>query len=109
MARVTITLNDTVMKTLRKIQGQFIAGSGDEWSFTTIVNMVLVGGLIGSTRFKKKDWLDIFDFIEHQKLDLDLEASVDTLASHALEMRGWGQVVQQMQLKEAEKEAGEEE
>ena len=108
MARVTITLNDDIMKALRKIQGQFIAGSGDEWSFTTIVNMVLVGGLIGSKRFKSKDWTNIFDFLEDQKLDLDLEAGVDTLASHALEMKGWGQVVEQMQLKEAEEKAEEE-
>ncbi len=102
MGRITISLNDDIMRALRRIQGDFIGGSGEEWSFTTIVNMVLLGGLLGSKRFAKKDWRVIVDFLEEQKLDLDLEAGVDTLASHALEMKGWGQVVQQMQLKEAE-------
>lgn len=109
MGRMTVTLDDDIMKALRKIQGKFIADSGEEWSFTTIVNMVLLGGLLGSDRFSKKVWRTILDFLEQQKLNLDLEAGVDTLASHALEMKGWGQIVQQMQLKEAEEEKGEEE
>ena len=104
MGRITITLDDDIMKALRKIQGKFIADSGEEWSFTTIVNMVLLGGLLGSGRFSSKVWKTIFDFLKQQKLSLELEAGVDTLASHALEMKGWGQVVQQMQLKEEKKE-----
>ena len=43
------------------------------------------------------------------KSNFSIAAGGDTLASHALEMKGWGQVVQQMQLKEAEEEKGEEE
>lgn len=104
MGRMTITLDDDIQKVLRKIQGTFIADSGDEWSFTTIANMVLLAGILGAERLRKKDWETIFNFLKHQKLGLDLEAGVDTLASHALDMRGWGQVVQQMQLEEAREE-----
>lgn len=104
MGRITVTLDDDIIKALRQIQGKFIADSGDEWSFTTIINMVLLGGLLGADRFRKKDWRTIYDFLEYQKLSLDLESGVDTLASHALEMKGWGQIVQRMQLKEAEEE-----
>jgi len=109
MGRMTVTLDDFLQKELRKIQGRLIQGTGEDWSFTTIVNMVILGGLIGSERLKKKDWEIIRGFILEEKLSLDLEAGVDTLASHVLEIKGWGQVVQQMQLKEAGEEDQQEE
>lgn len=106
MGRMTITLNDTLEKSLRRIQGKFIHDFEKDWSFTTIVNMVILGGLLGAERLKNKDWEVIDDFLKEEKLSLDLEAGIDSLASHALEMKGWGQVVQRMQLKDAEEEAG---
>lgn len=102
MGRVTITLNDFLQKELRKIQGKLIQDTGEDWSFTAIVNMVILGGLIGSERLKKKDWDVIQGFISEEKLSLDVEAGIDSLASYALEMKGWGKVVQQMQLREGE-------
>jgi len=104
MGRMTITLDDFLQKELRKIQGKLIQDTGEDWSFTTIVNMVILGGLLSSERLKKKDWEIIGGFLLEEKLSLDVEAGVDSLASHALEARGWGKVVQQMQLKEAEGE-----
>jgi len=86
-----------------------IQDTGEDWSFTTIVNMVILGGLIGPERLKKKDWEIIRGFLLDEKLSLDLEAGVDTLASHNLEIKGWGQVVQEMHLKEAEEEEEEQE
>ena len=97
MGRMTVTLNDTLEKSLRRIQGKFIHDFEEDWSFTTIVNMVILGGLIGSKRLKKKDWEIIHDFLEDEKLSLDLEAGIDSLASHVLEMRGLGKVVQQLE------------
>lgn len=107
MGRMTITLNNILEKSLRQIQGTFIHDFEKDWSFTTIVNMVILGGLIGAKKFKDEDWKIIHNFLEEEKLSLDLEAGIDSLASHVLDMKGWGQVVQQMQLKEAEKKAGE--
>jgi len=108
MGRVTITLNDFLQKELRKIQGQLIQDTGEDWSFTTIANMVILGGLIGSERLQKKDWDIIQGFLLEEKSSLDVEAGVDSLASHALEMKGWGEVVQRMRLREAKEEEEEE-
>lgn len=86
MGRMTITLNDIIEGKLREIQGGYIAASKQDWSFTTIVNMVLLGGLIGAEKFGKKQWGIIDSFLKEEKLALELEAGTDSIISHLVEM-----------------------
>jgi len=85
MGRMTV---DFLQKELRKTQGRLIQDTIEDWSFATIVNMVILGGLIGSERLKKKDWEIIRGFLLDGKISLDLETGVDILASRALQMKG---------------------
>lgn len=86
MPRITVTLDDDIMKILRQIQGSYIADTGEDWSFTTIVNMVLLGGLVGVKKFKKQEWKTINEFLDEKKFNLELESPLDIIANYKLQM-----------------------
>ena len=50
---------------------------GDDISFTTAVNMVLLGGLGGARKFEKEDWQNIKNFLNDQKIRLDALSGED--------------------------------
>ncbi|AIF84151.1 hypothetical protein NTE_02096 [Candidatus Nitrososphaera evergladensis SR1] len=77
MNRLSITLNDFLEEKLRGIQGDLIKGRKQDISFTTVVNMVLLGGILGSRYLKKDDWQAIKDFLDDQQINLDAEGLTD--------------------------------
>jgi hypothetical protein len=75
--RLSITLNDFLDDQLRDIQGALIKKLKRDISFTTVVNLVLVGGLLGSKHFDKKDWRIINDFLAEEQINIDAEGLTD--------------------------------
>jgi len=51
--------------------------AGKEMSFTTVVNVVLLGGILGANKFDSNIWREILGFIEEAFPDLELEALRD--------------------------------
>jgi len=84
MARQTVSLDPTIEKSLRRIQGTLIVKFEREYSFTTIVNMVLLGGLVGSGKFDEEVWDMINQFLNDRQENLDLEAAADILISRVV-------------------------
>jgi len=76
MIRRTITFNEPIYTELMNIRASAIS-AGKEMSFTTIVNVVLLGGILGANKFDSNIWKEILGFIEEAGQDLELEALRD--------------------------------
>jgi len=77
MNRLSITLNDFLDDQLREIQGSLIKKLKRDISFTTVVNLVLLGGLLGAQHFDKKDWQTINEFLDEEQINIDKEGLTD--------------------------------
>ena len=51
--------------------------AGKEMSLTTVVNVVLLGGILGANKFDNNIWKEILAFIEEEFPELELEALRD--------------------------------
>ncbi len=76
MIRRTITFNEPIYNELMNIRASAIS-AGKEMSFTTIVNVVLLGGILGANKLDTHAWKDILAFIEEEFPTLELEALRD--------------------------------
>ena len=76
MIRRTITFNEEIYNELMNIRASAIS-AGKEMSFTTIVNVVLLGGILGANKFDSAIWKEILSFIEEVSPNLELEALRD--------------------------------
>ena len=90
MIRKTITFNEAIYNELMNIRASAIS-AGKEMSLTTVVNVVLLGGILGANKFDNNIWKEILAFIEEEFPELELEAlrdqyvekMVKKLGSHA--------------------------
>ncbi len=76
MIRRTITFNEEIYSELMNIRASAIS-AGKEMSFTTIVNVVLLGGILGANKLDNNIWREILGFIEEESPKLELEALRD--------------------------------
>lgn len=79
MIRRTITLNDAIYNELQKIRASVIR-AGRDISFTTIVNVVLLGGIVGADSFDARTWRIIKNFVDQTGVELEIEAIRDQYA-----------------------------
>lgn len=77
MHRMSITLNDFLEEQLRDIQGALIKKLKRDISFTAVVNLVLVGGILGAKHFNEEDWETINDFLATEQVNIDAEGLTD--------------------------------
>ena len=86
MPRRTVTIDDVLYRELQKIRAKFIEdGIVDDMSFTTAVNMVILGGLIGTDGFTDENWTLMRDFLLERGADLELDSLTDRRADTYLE------------------------
>lgn len=86
MPRRTVTIEDVLYRELQKIRAKFMEdGIVDDMSFTTAVNMVLVGGMIATDRFTDDDWAIIRGFLLEVGPGLELDSLTDRRADAYLE------------------------
>lgn len=85
MQRRTITIYPDIEAKLRDIQTELMKATNKNWSLSTIVNIVLLAGLIGSDGLIEEDWDMIKSFTERKSLGLEdnkIRVYVAKLASH---------------------------
>ena len=86
MSRRTVTIDDVLYRGLQKMRAQFIeADIVDDMSFTTAVNVVLLGGFIATDRFTDEDWGLIHDFLLERGSALEQDSLTDRRADAYLE------------------------
>lgn len=73
MQRRTVTFQEDIFRWIQKVRAAFIAdGPHDDMSFTTAVNMLVLGGLLASDKFLDEDWQMIAEFLNDEGESLDL-------------------------------------
>ena len=77
-------MHKTIHDKVQSIRAEWIK-SGKDMSFTTALNMVLLGGIIGSSNFTQGNWSDISDFLENEDSKLNLLSLKDQFADVLLE------------------------
>ncbi len=77
MPRRTVTINKTIESKLREIQASLIKATHKDCSFTTVVNLLILGGLIGSDNFDKQVWLTLRRYAENKMIDLSEDIPCD--------------------------------
>jgi hypothetical protein len=86
MPRRTVTIDEFLYRQLQKMRAQFIEdGFVDDMSFTTAVNVVLLGGFVATDRFTQEHWGLIRDFLLERGPDLELDSLTDRRADAYLE------------------------
>lgn len=84
MARRTITIEDFIHQSIQKIRGRVIEGTQEDFSYTTAVNMILLAGIIGASKFDDKDWETIWAFLKDKKPALEFAAVEDKITEELL-------------------------
>lgn len=83
--RRTVTIDDVLYRELQKLRAKFIEdGIVDDMSFTTAVNMVLLGGFIATDGFTEEHWRLIREFLMERGSDLELDSFTDRRADEYL-------------------------
>lgn len=90
MPRRTVTIDGVLFRELQGMRAKFIEeGVLDDMSLTTVVNAVLLGGLIATDKFSEGDWTLIRDFLFGRGPSLELDSMTDRRADAYLEnLRG---------------------
>lgn len=69
-----MTINDRLYRLLRDIQGKLISLTKKDWSFTAIINLILLAGALTPTHInpnlEEKFWMTLRSFITGEKLNL---------------------------------------
>lgn len=81
MKRLSVTLHDDIASPLRGIQGRLIEKLDKDISFTTIINAVLVGGILGANDFSEDTWTMINQFLHDEQINLDKEGLTDNFVN----------------------------
>jgi hypothetical protein len=66
-----MTLDQEIESKLREIQGQLISTSSKYYSFSKIVNMMLLIGMMSSERLDYKQWNLLKDLLSKKQMRLD--------------------------------------
>ncbi len=67
MAKQYIRIHDVLDSEIRKLQGTLIRTFVVDVSFNTVVNMVLLAGLLAAEKLDKADWALIKDYWQKQE------------------------------------------
>ena len=77
MNRITISLEREIEDELRKIQGGLISNTRKDISFNTIINMMLLSGILSTSDFTDDTLEQLQKFIDGEKNDLSLDKQID--------------------------------
>jgi len=62
--RITISVEGVIEEKLKEIQRYLFSYTGEEWSMSKVINMILLGGILADKRLGIQDWYAIKKFTE---------------------------------------------
>ena len=69
--RLTIVIDPEVESKLRELHGQIISSESKNFSFSKIVNMVLLAGIVSADKLDNRNWYLLKSLIDGKKVSLD--------------------------------------
>ena len=80
MTRLTISLDPTLEEMLESLRKKLLQRSGKSFSKSELINIVILGGIVGAQSMDLRSWTTIESFIRGRKFELD-ERSIDDYTS----------------------------
>lgn len=78
--RKTITFDEHIYEQIKKVQAEFIASADDfdDMSFTSAVNMLVLGGLVFAPEDEQhEEWATVRDFLQDRSFELNQSSALD--------------------------------
>lgn len=68
--RITISVEGVIEEKIKEIQRHLFSYTGEEWSMSKIINMILLGGILADKKLGIQDWYTIKRFTEGRYADV---------------------------------------
>jgi hypothetical protein len=81
--RLTIVIDSEIDSKLREIHGQLIAADSKNYSFSRVVNLMLLAGIMSAERLDHQQWHMIKSALEHKKIRFEEFISSEYIAKIA--------------------------
>lgn len=75
--KISITLDPYVEDRIRKIQSRLIDITGNNWSFSELINLSISCGLLSAKKLSKSDWDAVRAMLEGKKFPFDNKSAKD--------------------------------
>ncbi len=76
-SKKSITLEKEIETKVRKIQARLIEKTDQNWSLSTVLNILVTGGLLQTKKMSKADWQKIRNLVDQKSISFDESTIVD--------------------------------
>ncbi|MCA2003490.1 MAG: hypothetical protein LDL06_01830, partial [Candidatus Nitrosotenuis sp.] len=70
-SKKSITLEKEIETKVRKIQARLIEKTDQNWSLSTVLNILITGGLMQTKKMTSSDWQKIATLVENKTINFD--------------------------------------
>lgn len=70
-SKKSITLEKEIETKVRKIQARLIEKTDQNWSLSTVLNILITGGLMQTKKMTASDWQKVMTLVENKTLSFD--------------------------------------
>jgi hypothetical protein len=76
-SKKSITLEKEIETQVRRIQARLIEKTDQNWSLSTVLNILVTGGLLQTKKMSKNDWQKIRMLVEQKAINFDESTMMD--------------------------------
>ncbi|RJQ25790.1 hypothetical protein C4565_07910 [Candidatus Parcubacteria bacterium] len=76
-SKKSITLEKEIETKVRRIQARLIEKTDQNWSLSTVLNILVTGGLLQTKKMSKNDWQKIRTLVEQKSISFDESTMMD--------------------------------
>lgn len=76
-SKKSITLEKEIETKVRRIQARLIEKTDQNWSLSTVLNILVTGGLLQTKKMSKNDWQKIRDLVDRKAINFDESTMMD--------------------------------
>ncbi len=77
MSKKSITLEKEIETKVRKIQARLIEKTDQNWSMSSVINLLITGGLMQTKKMSKNDWQKIKELVDEKTISFDKSLIAD--------------------------------
>ncbi|WP_268542734.1 hypothetical protein [Candidatus Nitrosotenuis cloacae] len=70
-SKKSITLEKEIETKVRKIQARLIEKTDQNWSLSTVLNILVTGGLMQTKKMSNGDWQKIVSMVDNKSINFD--------------------------------------
>ncbi len=76
-SKKSITLEKEIETKVRRIQARLIEKTDQNWSLSTVLNILVTGGLLQTKKMSKNDWHKIRNLVDQKSISFDESTITD--------------------------------